>query len=154
MLSVGAARHSRLVPHLVTIEPPRALVEKAAEMQCTQRVFVRADEHLAIAQAVVGKNAVRSDAAIDARTTQQYHLAHSPELHYLPLTRLQATRVNAALAGKKKPDDLLSPDQRRQADRIRELLARDPKRLAALTPDRSPEGIAKYAGLLEAALKN
>ena len=96
---------------------------------------------------------VRSDEASDTRTTQQYHLAHHKPYFYLPLTALQATKVNAALAGSRSPDVWLSPTQMQLKERIALRLREQPDALKTLTPDRSPAGIIRYAGQLQSALE-
>lgn len=135
-----------------TVLPFKTLVGKAKGLDCTHRVFARTDEQLTTARGIVGDKAARSDKAIDARTTQQYHLAHYPEYHSLPLTALQATRANAALAARESPDRLLAPGQLALLARVRDALHRTPKALAGLPPDRSPDGVGRYAAELEKRL--
>lgn len=130
----------------------KTLVEKALELDCTNRVFARSDDQLKVAKDVIGKKAVRSDKPIDARTTQQYHLAQYPEYHYLPLTALQATRVNSAIAYRESPDALLSPSQLALLKLARESLTRNKKVFAGLSPDRTPDGLPRYAADLERRL--
>jgi hypothetical protein len=127
----------------------RQLLDQAVSLECAQQVFTRNDRQQEIARAVVGNKAVRSDAAVDANTQQQYHLSLKPAYHYLPLTQLQATKVNAALASGASPVKYLSPGQVAQHQRLEELLAGDPGRIKGLKPDRTPEGIAKYAAKVE-----
>ncbi len=128
------------------------LVEAARKLDCTHKVFARTDAHLKAAAAVVGDKAVRSDKEIDAKTQQQYHLAHHPRYHYLPLTAAQATKVNAALANKKSPDEFLSPLQLAMHTRFTKTTDDEAKRIAQLTPDRSPVGVIGYWAKLDATL--
>ena len=136
-----------------TVLPYERLVASAKEVDCTHRVYARTDKQLTVARKLVGAQAMRSDAAVDTKTTQQYHLSHYPEYHLLPLTAMQATRVNSLLASRESPDALLSPTQLAQHKVIAERLARNPKAFAELRPDRTPEGIARYASVLEARLR-
>ena len=142
---IGELHGSEVVE--VTFDPTRvayeALVKSALEMDCAHRVYARTDAQAEAARPLAGNRVTRSDAAIDARTQQQYHLAHYPQYHYLPLTALQATRVNAALAAKKSPDEFLSPSQVALRKRIE--AGADQAKLKALVPDRSPKGIGAYA---------
>jgi len=94
------------------------LVRKASGLRCASRVFARSGEQLREAGRVVGERAVRSDepARDAAASDQKYYLQHSP-LQSLPLTPLQATRVNAALAAGEDPAQWLSPRQRTLAAR-------------------------------------
>lgn len=132
-----------------TVLAYKTLVGKAKEMDCTHRVFARTDDQLKIAKELVGNKAVRSNEVIDARTTQQYHLSLHPEYHYLPLTALQATRVNAAIAFKDSPDAFLSPGQLALLKKTRDSLAQNPKTFVGLTPDRTQRGLPHYAVELE-----
>lgn len=89
---------------------------------------------------------------LDTDTQQQYHLAQDPKHHVLPLTALQATKVNAAMANGERPDRWLTPSQRALRDR----LARDEAllaRLRRLRPNRSAEGVAAYAAEVDAAAR-
>lgn len=99
-----------------------------------------------------GREVVEAKGArVDTGTQQQYDLAQDPAYHYLPLTTLQATKVNAALGSGESPDGFLSPSQRALHDRLAKdvsLLAR----LKRLAPDRSPDGISAYAADLERML--
>jgi hypothetical protein len=94
--------------------------------------------------------AVREDAggAIDASNQQQYHLWLHKPWHYVPLTRLQAARVNAAIVARESPDRFLSPTQlslQRRLQRLADRNARLFDGLESLNVDRGPEGISRYA---------
>ena len=131
----------------------KTLVVNAREMKCATKVFARNESQLKTAKAVVEDNAVLSNHAVDARTQQQYHLAYYPNYHYLPLTASQATKVNAALASKKPPDEFLSPWQIELYKRLTKLSAEQGKLVQALKPDRTAEGIVDYALKLERTME-
>lgn len=133
----------------VTFDPAvidyKKLVEKAKEMDCTHTVFARTDAQAKAAKDVVdAKKVVRSDKDIDATTQQQYHLAHHPRYHFLPLTAAQATKVNAALANKKSPDEYLSPLQLAIYARFTKTTDAEGQAVFKLSPDRSPVGVIAY----------
>lgn len=136
-----------------TALPYRRLVAQAKAFDCTNRVFARTDEQARIAKRITPGRVVRSDARVDASTTQQYNLANAPHYYYLPLTALQATKVNTAIAAAGtqyaqqagKPDDYLSPTQLALTKRIAASLRQNPDALSDLYPNRSPEGITQYA---------
>ena len=134
----------------------QTLVQRAQKMKCASTVFTRTDEQTPVAQRVVGAKAVkRTSAPVNTRTQQQYHLAHAPAYHYLPLTRLQATRINAAVATRQDASRFLSPAQRKLRGRIGTLLKRDPTAVAALKslkPNRSAKGVIGYSHVLDAKL--
>jgi peptide methionine sulfoxide reductase MsrA len=141
----------------VTFDPAvieyKKLVEKAKEMDCTHKVFARTDAQAKTAKAVVDeKKVVRSDQEIDAKTQQQYHLAHFPRYHFLPLTAAQATKVNAALANKKAPDEFLSPLQLDLYAKFTKTTEEQGKRVLQLKPDRSPVGVIAYWAKVEETL--
>ena len=135
-----------------TVLSYKSLLQKAKEMDCTHRVYARTDDQLTVAKGLVGNLAARSNAAVDAKTTQQYHLAYYPQYHSLPLTLLQATKVNAALANRESPDAFLSPSQLSLVKVLTKRITENPKALADLKPDRTYEGIIKYAKALEMRL--
>jgi len=141
----------------VTFDPAvigyKALVEKAKELDCTHTVFARTDAQAKTAAEVVDRRkVVRSDAAIDAKTQQQYHLARHPRYHFLPLTMAQATKVNAALANNQSPDEFLSPLQLATYTRFTRTTEAEAKRVFQLTPDRSPVGVIAYWAKLDETL--
>jgi hypothetical protein len=132
------------------------LVERVQAMKCASRVYARSDEQLDPARAIFGKAVERSDAKVDTRTQQQYNLMFKPAYHYLPLTSIQATRINSAVASRQDADRFLSPSQLALKTRIEKLLAADGNLSARmrkqLKPDRSAEGIIGYAAALDAFL--
>jgi len=89
------------------------LRKKAAGMSCATRIYARSD-----AQAS-SKASGRDDKLVVKRSTQEirpdqvqkYHLSHTL-YRFVPMTELQAARVNAALASGKDADQYLSPRQR------------------------------------------
>jgi hypothetical protein len=130
----------------------KTLLGKAMELDCAHKVFARTNDQFKAAREVVGNEVVRSDKAIDARTSQQHDLAHYQDYYFLPLTALQATRVNAAVAANESPDGLLSPSQLALLKKTREAIGRNPKVFAGLTPDRSQGGLPRYLAKLEKLL--
>lgn len=125
-----------------------ALTRKALEMDCAHRVFARSDAALEVVKKITDK-VERTDAAIDDGTQQQYHLAQAKKLYLLPMTALQATKVNSALASGQDPSRFLSPRQLELAKRLEKAPER---RLADLKPARDVKGIAAYAAKVEKAL--
>lgn len=128
-----------------------SLVKKALELDCAHRVFARTDDQLKTAKALAGNRAVRTDDALDTRTQQQYHLAHYPQYHALPLTAAQATRANALIAAGRWPDEVLSPKQLELKARFAKLKPDEQKALKLPAPDRSAGGLVKYSRAVEKA---
>lgn len=141
----------------VTFDPAvveyKKLVAAAKTLDCTHKVFARTDDQAKAAKGVVDeKTVVRSDKAINADTQQQYHLSFHPRYHFLPLTAAQATKVNAALANKKSPDEFLSPLQLEIYAKFTKTTEEQGKRVLRLTPDRTPTGVIAYWAAVEAEL--
>ena len=128
------------------------LLKEGRKLKCAGRVFARTDRQLDLARLLVGDAAIRSDMQVDTKTRQQKHLSTRPDYDFLPLTPLQATKINGAIAFKESPDRLLSPTQLSLKEEITAVLRDDPKFLAELKPDRSPEGLTEYFHALKKRL--
>lgn len=85
------------------------LLAHAVDRDCALRVFPRDDEQLQLARTRVGDAAERSDVQIRRVDDQKEYLARTA-LRYVPMTRVQATRINADV---EHAADYLSPRQRR-----------------------------------------
>jgi len=85
------------------------LLAHAVDRDCALRVFPRTDAQLELARAKVGDAAERSDARIRLVEDQKYYLGRTA-LRYVPMTRVQAMRINADV---QKAADYLSPRQQR-----------------------------------------
>ncbi len=108
------------------------LVKRAAALKCAT---VRSDE--------TARAARRSD--------QEFYLGRST-LRFLPLTPLQATRVNASLGSGVDPARWLSPRQRTLAGEIDAAFRREPGRFARLERPASIAALPAYERDLGAAL--
>lgn len=87
-----------------------ALVRKAKTLDCASRVYARSDAQDAAAGRIMGSSVVRTDAPIRPDKAPKYYLAQTAYRH-LPMTGLQASRVNAAIGKKQNPNQFLSPGQ-------------------------------------------
>lgn len=100
------------------------LLDVAAAKKCDLFVWTTTDAQLTAARRAVGDRAQPYADVAAARAErldkeQQYYLFKSP-LRYVPLTRPQATRVNAALGrGQEGWERLLSPRQRAALQQVR-----------------------------------
>ena len=93
-----------------------ALVRKADKCKCALQVFTRTDAQQKVAEAKIGKRAVRSDDALRI-DDDKYYTSRTP-LANLPMTPLQATLVNERMGANKDPSDLLAPSQLRLWKRL------------------------------------
>ncbi|HYM82110.1 MAG TPA: VPGUxxT family thioredoxin-like (seleno)protein, type 2 [Candidatus Limnocylindria bacterium] len=131
----------------------RELVRKASAAGCAARVFTRDDDQHRTARALVGERAVRgAGSGRSASGSDQKHSLERSPLRLLPLTPMQATRVNAALALGTDPQRWLSPRQRGLVRTIERALAADPNRLAGLARPETVEDLAAYETRLRARL--
>jgi hypothetical protein len=113
----------------VSFDPKRLSFEEllthAEENNCASKVITRTDGQLEIARAKIGARASRSDETIDVDQNVKYYLSKSA-LSVLPMTELQAARVNATL----EPGTWrrwLSPRQLALLSRVEERRKADPK---------------------------
>jgi len=110
-----------------------ALLAHAIEHSCDQRVFATTDAQLTQARARVGERAVRlADEVRTAKASDQLYYLGRSHLRFVPLTPVQARRVNGALGTRADPGAFLSPRQLELARRIRDALGHDPKALDGL----------------------
>ncbi len=86
------------------------LLKKAKSFDCASTVYARNSDQERIARDVVGNAVVRNDQAIRPDKEPKYYLFQT-KLRYVPMTSLQAIRINAAVARKRPFDSLLSPSQ-------------------------------------------
>ena len=82
----------------------------ATKLDCASRVYTRSDAQHTDAGRIMESSVVRTDAAIRPDKAPKYYLAQTVYRH-LPMTGLQASRVNAAIGKKVNPASLLSPGQ-------------------------------------------
>ena len=121
------------------------LVRVARREGALRRVFVGDERELRVARDVVGEDvSVLRERPRDARPSDDLlHLRRSA-LRFLPITRLQALRVNGTLEAGLDPGVWLSPRQRALLPRIEAVLARDPGALVGLERPGDPGALAAY----------
>ena len=95
------------------------LLAEARSFKCASRVIARNDAQLATAREVVGEEkVVRSDDPIRlAERGTKHQLQNNKAYGLLPLTELQATRLNSS---GKNAEDILSPTQLAILQELRE----------------------------------
>ena len=98
--------------------PYEDLVKEARARRCTTTVFTRDRAQQQTARDIVGERARRSDDAIRPDGVPKYFLAQFYWRH-VPMTGLQAARVNAAIGRREDPRPYLSPRQQELHDTIR-----------------------------------
>lgn len=133
--------------------PYPALVRAAREADCARVVWADGASQLRAARELVGQDARELPASpSDAKPSDRlWNLRRSP-LRHLPLTPLQAIRVNAALGTGGDPARWLSPSQRALAARLRAALERDATVLDGLERPDDLEALEAYRRELLARL--
>ncbi|MFQ5490085.1 MAG: VPGUxxT family thioredoxin-like (seleno)protein, type 2 [Phycisphaerae bacterium] len=94
------------------------LLKQARSQKCADTVFARTEGQQALASATLARQAFRATEPIKIDKQPKYYLAQTP-YRYLPMTELQAGRVNAALHFKADPDVNLSPRQLKLLETIK-----------------------------------
>lgn len=132
----------------------RTLSRKATGMSCFRKAYAHSDEQRAVALTMTTHVAPRTAEPLDASNQQQFHLSLEPAYNLLPLTSLQATKLNAALVAGEPPERFLSPSQLRLHAKLKRIVESKDKLVLygleqSLKPDRSPEGLPRYAAEVE-----
>jgi hypothetical protein len=137
---------------------PRALelatlLREAKKLGCLEAVYLEDERQLEIGRNAVGERAIRMDEEVeDAPASDQlYHLGRSP-LRFLPLTALQATRVNSAIESGTDVQRLLSPRQVKLLARVKAKLSVDGSAFDGLKRPARTEELSSYASELEKRL--
>ena len=86
------------------------LVTEASRRRCAKKVFTRNAEQQKTASGIIGRDAVHANRPVRPDRTPKYHLSNTP-YRYIPMTSLQASRVNAAIGRRDDPVGFLSPRQ-------------------------------------------
>ena len=135
------------------------IVRAASEFKCASRVFTYDDQQQKAAAAIVGSRAVAATARQSSRpasdSDQKYYLRHT-DLRHLPLTEIQATKINAALKMRNmKPAALLSPRQRDLYTRMQKAAKQDASfksQLNRMIWPTDADELLDYSAKFEAAL--
>ncbi|MCP3920732.1 MAG: hypothetical protein GY711_34835 [bacterium] len=120
------------------------LLDHAVRGGAAAHVYTTTDRQLLAATTKLGARAskLKGDPRPSKDSDQLYYLRRSA-LNYVPLTPVQARRVNAAFGTQGDAGRWLSPRQRAWRERIQSALANDPKKLAGL---RRPARVQELGG--------
>lgn len=86
------------------------LVEEAKDAQCASHVFTENKNQTSTAAKIVGKNKTSPATKFRLDKEPKYYLSKSI-YQYIPMTQLQAAKVNSKIGSGQSPDALLSPKQ-------------------------------------------
>ena len=125
------------------------LVETAKTMECTSRVFAHDQKQLRDARKIVGNKAVefpRNQRTRDAKQSDQKYYLASTALIHLPLTELQATKLNSAIKFNQRQQiqNILSPGQTKLGLQIAKLKGDAAKSISTFRYPVKPEALAAY----------
>ncbi len=95
-----------------------SVIKKAQSLDCASRVYTRDDRQQREASQLVSTNAMRSNERVRPDKQPKYYLAQTP-YQFVPMTDLQAMRVNHAIHEKGDVDALLSPSQIKLLETVR-----------------------------------
>ena len=132
----------------------KKLLAEAKEHGCASKVWTTNSSQVSAARSVVGDKAVplgstRIRAA--SESDQVYYLRHSP-LRFLPLTPLQARRVNGAMYHRQDLKTWLSPRQVELLATVTAKLTKNPKALDGLERPDDLAQLDEYETKLRARL--
>ena len=103
-------------PRVVSYEK---LVQTAQNLKCASTVFARNEAQFRVAKRLVGRDAeLTRDAIRPAKQSDRKFYLNRTALRYLPLTPMQATKVNAALLNRQSYNSLLSPRQKQLLTKV------------------------------------
>ena len=157
VVSTRAAWHEKLEVVEVSYLPSRldfgVLVEHAKKHSCTQRVFTTTDAQMKIARGIVGDAAVAMTGAVrESKASDQLYYLKRSHLAYLPLSPLQARRVNGALGTKKDAGAWLSPRQKELGEVVQSALGKDADALQGYERPQELSALAAYEERLRVRL--
>lgn len=92
-LGGGEVVEVRFDPNVISFDK---LLRHATDNECASKVFTRTNQQQALARQRIGQRAERSDEPIRTDKDPKYYLGKTA-LGALPMTELQANRVNASL---------------------------------------------------------
>ncbi len=88
-----------------------SLVTRAAGMQCAHHVHTTTPAQRRIVEKSLGKEAAKDRGSLRPTPGDDKHALRSTPWRFVPMTPMQAARVNAAVAGGRSPAPFLSPRQ-------------------------------------------
>ena len=132
------------------------LVKHAVQHSCDQMIFTQSDAQAKVAREIVGATKVTPypGQVRQGKDSDQLYYLRNSSYRWVPLTPLQARRVNSALFFKQDPKQWMSPRQIQLAKRIDAGLKDETiaKHLKGLVRPPTVEGLIRYSQALETAL--
>jgi len=137
-----------------TVVDYKTLLTEAQKFNCATKVFAHTNSQLTVAKQAVGSKAEKVSGNMrDAKASDQKYYLLQTAARYLPMTELQATKVNSLIGSRKAVDDALSPRQIKLVNRISAVLKNDKTALTGLKVPTNSSEFSKYQVKLESKLK-
>ncbi len=144
----------------VTFDPNiadlKSLVNLASQVKCVSEVITTNERQTKLLQDAGGiaSSALEpGEKLTSAKESDQRYYLKQNAMQYLPLTALQATRINSALRLKKDAEIYLSPRQKTLLTRIKEVLQKSPAQLDGMAFPDSSAAMADYQDRLQSKLE-
>ena len=129
------------------------LLSSATSLECASWVYAHDEKQAAIAREKASDRTQHLERpATDAKASDQKFALRNTPLRFLPLTPMQATKVNAAIRLRQDVGRWLSPRQKLLLGMIELQLASNPQVLIDLTQPKSIDQLDEYVAQLRAAL--
>ena len=123
----------------------KTLLEKAQSFDCASRVFTHTRKQLELAQEAVGDKAVKASGSMrDAKQSDQKYYLSRTLFRHLPLTQMQATKVNSLVDQRKPVDSALSPRQRQMSRLVQAVVDADKNALKGFVFPEDESQLAAY----------
>ena len=94
------------------------LAEKAKKAQCNSHVYTNDSSEKAIAKNVVGEGSISNESKFRLDKDVKYYLSRT-HYRFVPMTEMQAAKVNSQIGRRKSFSDYLSPRQIALADKVK-----------------------------------
>ncbi len=134
------------------------LLATAQKFECASKVFAHTEAQLKTAMNAVGDKASKVNGSMrDAKASDQKYYLQQTRYRHLPMTELQATKINSNLAANQPVDNLLSPRQKAMYEQIEAIVRADQNALDDFVSPNDSAQMADYAKKLEkkiAAVQN
>ena len=133
----------------------KTLLDAAQKFECASKVFTHNKNQFEIAKTAVQSKAEQASGPMrDAKASdQKYYLSHTI-YKYLPLTELQATKINVLAKQRKQANSLLSPRQLQILTAVQKALSADKNALNGFVFPEDQNKLASYQKKLVEHLKD
>ena len=142
----------RFSPDLVSY---KELLTRARQLKCATKVFTHNARQLEIATQMVGSDAIPVSGKMrDAKPSDQKYYLTKTDWRHLPLTAIQATKLNALAKNRQSTEEILSPRQRSLLKQIAQTNKLNPTALKQFQFPDNEEQLSDYRARLVRTLNS